>query len=154
MRFLFPTDYKPLALQYYDDWQLVLSLIKAESNFKVTAESSAGACGLMQILPETADFIAKKENIEGYDLFSAEDNIRLGCAYLIYLEGKFSSVETVLAAYNAGEGTVREWLTNREYSSDGVFLQEIPYPETRNYVEKIKKYYKIYRKIYLTNSGK
>jgi soluble lytic murein transglycosylase len=60
----------------------------------------------------------------------------------------------VLAAYNAGEGTVREWLKNEAYSSDGVILRNVPYAETKGYMKKIKKYYTIYRKIYLTNLGK
>jgi soluble lytic murein transglycosylase len=154
LRAAYPVTYRDTAEKYYDDWRLALSVMKAESDFNVNAKSSAGACGLMQLLPEIADFIAERERIETYDLFIPDDNIRLGCAYLRYLQGKFSDLSAVLAAYNAGEGTVREWLKNEAYSSDGVILRNVPYAETKGYMKKIKKYYTIYRKIYLTNLGK
>ena len=150
----YPTAYKQDIVAYHDDWRLVLSLIKAESGFRTDATSNAGACGLMQILPSTAEFIAEKHDIESYDLYNAQDNIRLGCLYLKYLEGRFSRLNTVLAAYNAGEGTVSDWLKNEKYSSDGVSLRDIPYSETKKYVKKIEKYYKNYLRIYLTNESK
>jgi soluble lytic murein transglycosylase len=153
LRARYPVDYRDTVEKYYDDWRFALSVMKAESNFNVRAKSSAGACGLMQLLPETAAFIAEREGVAAYDLFVAEDNIRLGCAYLSYLQGKFSP-SAAIAAYNAGEGTVREWLQNKAYSADGVTLQTVPYAETKGYMKKIKKYYAIYRKIYLTNSLK
>lgn len=150
----YPTTYRETARLWHDDWRLVLSVIKAESGFDADATSNAGACGLMQVLPSTAAFIAQRNGIEGYDLYRAEDNIRLGCLYLRYLEERFSDRTTVLAAYNAGEGTVRQWLKNADYSADGVRLFCIPYSETERYVKKIEKYYWNYRKIYLTNDGK
>jgi soluble lytic murein transglycosylase len=153
VRVNYPVTYKETVERYYDDWRLILSVMKAESNFNAHAKSSAGACGLMQLLPETAAFIAEREGVAVYDLFVAEDNIRLGCAYLRYLQGKFSPAAAI-AAYNAGEGTVREWLKNKAYSADGVTLQTVPYAETRGYMKKIKKNYAIYRKICLTNLGK
>ncbi len=154
VKIAYPTKYREEILKYHQDWRLVLSLIKAESGFKEDATSNAGACGLMQILPSTAEFIAEKNAIQEYNLYTAQDNIRLGCLYLKYLEGRFSHLTTVLAAYNAGEGVVREWLQNTKYSSDGTLLTRIPYSETERYVKKIEKYYKNYRKIYLTNESK
>lgn len=150
----YPTDYRQTASAYHADWRLVLSLIKAESGFRADATSNAGACGLMQILPSTAEFIARKNGIEDYDLYDAQDNIRLGCLYLQYLEGRFADRTAVLAAYNAGEGTVRQWLKREDCSSDGIRLFYIPYSETEQYVKKIEKYYSNYRKIYLTNDSK
>lgn len=151
LRRAYPTDYKDIVSRYHDDWRLVLSVVKAESGFRAEAKSNAGACGLMQLLPSTAEFIAEKNGIEEYDLYAPQDNLQLGCLYLIYLEERFEELQTVLAAYNAGEGTVREWLKDERYSSDGRALSTIPYAETENYVIKIKKYYQNYRKIYLTN---
>lgn len=151
LRRTYPIRYREYVTLYYDDWRLVLSLIKAESDFHEDATSNAGACGLMQLLPETAKFIATKNGIDKFDLYVAEDNIRLGCLYLKYLETRFVDLKTVLAAYNAGEGKVREWLKGNQYSVDGVHLQKIPYTETKKYVEKIEKYYKKYKRIYLTN---
>ena len=150
----YPVQYRKQAALYHGDWRLVLSVIKAESNFNERATSAKGACGLMQILPDTAEFIAKKNQIEGYDLYDGQDNIRLGCLYLQYLEGRFCNLKTVLAAYNAGEGTVSAWLKNEQYSLDGVTLIEIPYSETERYVKKIIKYYENYKRIYLTNGEK
>lgn len=148
---LYPIAYREIVCEYYDDWRLILSIVKAESGFRPDVTSNAGACGLMQILPSTAEFIAEKNGIEEYDLYEPRDNLHLGCLYFMYLEEKFSNLQTVLAAYNAGEGTVKEWLKDSRYSSDGVILSSIPYTETKNYVIKIKKYYQNYRKIYLTN---
>ena len=154
LRLAYPVKYREIVTKYYADWRLILSVIKAESGFRENAESYAGAYGLMQLLPETAEFIADRNGIEEYDLSMPEDNIRLGCLYIIYLQDRFSDLDTVLAAYNAGEGTVREWLKNERYSKDGTRLTEVPYGQTKKYIEKIKKYYANYRKIYLTNDGK
>lgn len=146
----FPIDYRETAKRCHPDWRLVLSVIKAESNFSVTAVSRVGACGLMQLMPETASFIAAKEGIGSFDLFDAEDNILLGCRYLLYLQKKFPDRDAMLAAYNAGEGKVREWLQNTDCSADGQRLNRVPFAETREYLQKVKKYYRIYGRIYLT----
>ena len=150
----YPTTYREETLRYYDDWRLVLSLIKAESGFRADATSNVGACGLMQILPSTAAFVAERNEIESYDLYDPQDNIRIGCLYIRYLEERFPDLTAMLAAYNAGEGTVRLWLLNPDLSPDGVRLTGIPYTETARYVKKIEKYYSNYKKIHLTNEGK
>ena len=74
---------------------------------------------------------------EKRDVFSPQQNIEAGCKYLSYLLRRFKVTETVLAAYNAGEGTVSLWLKTPEYSADGINLKEIPYSETRLYVGKV-----------------
>lgn len=148
---LYPTTYSEVIEKYEDDVYLILSVIKAESDFNSKARSGAGAIGLMQIMPSTAQFTAEKYNVDSFDLFQPEDNIKIGCAYLRYLKEKFKVTETALAAYNAGEGTVSAWLKDERYSSDGESLYFVPYKETREYIQKIKKYYRIYLKIYLTN---
>lgn len=129
---------------------LVYAVIKAESGFREDAVSRAGAVGLMQLLPSTAEFICRKSGRE----FSAERlregayNVELGCLYLGYLLERFPAEETALAAYNAGEGTVEEWLRSPRYSPDGAALIEIPYPETAAYVKKVLNFRKKYLFLY------
>jgi len=137
---------RKLVERIFPDPPLVYAVIKAESGFRADAVSSAGAVGCMQLLPSTAKFICEREGI-GFDferLKEKEYNITLGCLYLNYLFERFSEEETVLAAYNAGEGTVSEWLKNSEYSPDGKTLTRFPYSETHAYVKKVIKYQKIY----------
>ena len=127
------------------DRNSVLAVIRCESGFREDALSPAGAVGLMQLMPETAKFIAEKAGIENYDIRSVDGNIRLGCAYMSYLKSCFSNEKTILAAYNAGEGKVREWLSNGELSSDGVTLKRIPYRETARYVFRVGMFEKLYK---------
>ena len=104
----------------------------------------------MQIMPETGEWIAGKLK-EPYDeetLQEPEQNIRYGCWYLEFLFERFSDPDTVLAAYNAGHNAVRKWLQNSDYSDDGESLQVIPYDETRNYVEKVRRAYEKYKDLY------
>lgn len=128
--------------------ELVLSMIKAESAFKSDAVSKKGAVGLMQLMPATAEYIAKKIS---YDkkicLTDAECNITLGTAYFAYLKGLFNYDFEALCAYNAGEGIVRKWLTSEMYSADGVTLDIVPYAQTADYVSKISKYEVEFKKI-------
>lgn len=117
--------------------EFTFAVIKAESDFNKDAVSKKGATGLMQLMPETAVFIAEKIGYEKeIDLKDAKCNVMLGCAYIAYLKEKFVSEREVLCAYNAGEGTVRKWLDDEKYSSNGKTLDCIPYRETEAYVEK------------------
>lgn len=129
--------------------ELVYAIIKAESGFREDAVSSAGAVGLMQLRPSTAQFVCERAGIE-FDaerLKEGEYNIDLGCRYLSYLFERFA-LEAALAAYNAGEGTVREWLADSQYSSDGVTLARIPYSETAAYLKKVLHFKKMYKILY------
>ena len=126
---------------------LVASIINEESSFKCNCVSNSGAIGLMQIIPNTARYIAeeilKEEYIEE-KLFLPETNIKYGCCYLNYLSKKFENTQEVLCAYNAGETIVNKWLNNKKYSENGKLLNKIPYSETNIYINKIlkgKKYY-------------
>ncbi len=125
---------------------LVYAVMLAESGFDEDAQSGAGAMGLMQLMPATAEFICARENIvyEQGRLFEGEYNATLGSLYLRYLTQKFPVEATALAAYNAGEGVVSAWLKDGEYSSDGKTLLRIPYPETEKFVKKVLKFRKIY----------
>lgn len=124
---------------------LVYAVMKAESGFHEDAVSRAGAVGLMQVLPSTAEFICRGNGVE-FDaerLREGEYNTQIGCLYLSYLMGRFEE-QTAIAAYNAGEGTVTEWLRDGRFSEDGKSLKEIPYPETAAYVKKVMKFRKKY----------
>ncbi len=125
---------------------LVYAVMKAESGFREDAVSRAGAVGLMQLLPATAEFICREKGMEFFPerLKEGEYNVRLGCLYLGYLSERFPQTETALAAYNAGEGTVARWLGDERYSADGEALKAIPYPETERYVQKVLRFRKNY----------
>ncbi len=124
---------------------LVFSIIKCESGFDPAAVSDSGAVGLMQLMPETAAFIAEKVGLKAFDLTNPKDNLLLGCAYLRYLFDKFSTVNAVLAAYNAGEGRVVRWLADQNYSDDGKNLKAIPIKETAVYVKRVRFYSSVYK---------
>lgn len=132
--------------QYALDPALAFSVMKAESGFSEDAVSNAGAVGLMQLMPSTAQFVCERNQIsfEAERLRDGDYNVMLGCIYLNYLSSRFTDTKTTLAAYNAGEGVVSSWLKNTDYSEDGVHLKYIPYEETRNYIKKVLKYQKIY----------
>lgn len=127
---------KKYCQQYGVKKSTALAVIWTESKFDVDAVSSAGACGLMQIMPSTAEWLCGELNIE-YDrarLFDAEYNISLGVYYLSYLQKSFSG-DYAIAAYNAGEGNVRLWLV-----SGG----DIRFAETRDYVKRVKLISRLY----------
>ena len=133
----------------------VAAVILAESSYDPQAISSVGARGLMQIMPETAEWISKKfdEPCDLERLFDPETNIRYGCWYLGYLFGRFGDMRAATAAYHAGQGSVDKWLQNPEYSSDGKTLKVIPFESTATYVERVMKYYEKYQKLYVTTQS-
>lgn len=150
LRARFPRPYREIINSSGLDPALVYGMMKAESGFDEKAESHAGAVGVMQLLPSTAKFICRREKIF-YDetkLFDGEYNAQIGTLYVKYLFEKFSDPETVLAAYNAGEGTVSDWLSDETCSADGTKLLRIPYPETERYIKKIRKFRKFYQFLY------
>ena len=136
---------EPFILEYSEKYQLdkdlVYAVIECESGFETDAVSKAGACGLMQLMPNTFLWITDSEEGE-LDIFDPETNIAAGCKYLKYLYGRFDNLETILAAYNAGEGNVGEWLSDDRYSVDGKHLDLIPFPETAEYVRRVLSVYK------------
>ena len=153
--YLFPFKHEEYIMKYSKEYNLdplfVLSVIKAESKFKSDAVSTKDARGLMQITEDTGEWIAIQMGLDDYStdkLYEEEYNIRMGCWYLNDLENEFSSQSLVIAAYNAGRGTVNGWLSDSKYSEDGKTLTYIPYEETKNYVDKVNTYYKIYKFLY------
>ncbi|MBQ4631073.1 MAG: lytic transglycosylase domain-containing protein [Clostridia bacterium] len=133
--------------KYNLDKYLIMGIISAESKFNENAVSHKDAKGLMQIKDETALWCI--ENFEiSTDCEPQELNIRIGCAYMRYLLDKYHGNEkTALAAYNAGEGNVNEWLKNQSTDSNSA-LESIPYKETADYVKRVDKRAKIYRFLY------
>ena len=157
-RYFYPKKYQA-EVEYYSKINnfspyLIYAVILQESSFNKNAVSYVGAVGLMQVMPKTATFIAKSLGEIEYDLFDAKTNIKFGTYYLRYLLDKFSVLETALLAYNAGEGTVKNWLKDSEYSKDGVTVFHVPFKETREYLEKILKYRKKYQKLYAKSVDK
>ena len=150
--FIYPLKFKNEISFYCEEYKLekplIFALIKTESNFNDKAESTKGAKGLMQLTEKTAAYIASLRKIETYDIFDVETNIDFGCFYYKYLRGKFTDSFTALAAYNAGEGIVSVWLQNPNYSTDKTTLINIPYPETKAYIKKIKKSFENYTNLY------
>jgi soluble lytic murein transglycosylase len=134
------------------DPMLVYSVIRAESGFDPEAQSHAGALGLMQLTPDTLDWLQKQRPSDltytEKDLFTPRVNIRYGCHFLELLLKKYGDRRTVLCAYNAGIGTVNSWLKNSDYSEDGRSLRQIPYPETRNYVAAVEQNIRNYNNLY------
>jgi len=139
------------------DASLIAGVIYVESRFR-DQTSHAGAKGLMQLMPETADYIAHKsggtEFVQG-DLADAQINISYGSWYLRYLQEKYhGNVILTLAAYNAGEGKVDEWW--REASDRGEKFRaadHIPFRETRDYVSKVLEARRAYRREYARELG-
>ena len=130
---------------------LVASVINVESSYNVKARSNKNAIGLMQIKLTTANYLNtlnEKNLIEEKELFNPNINIKFGCEYLRYLMNKFENLTTVLASYNAGETRVKTWLKSSTFSDDGKTLKNIPYLETKNYINKINKNIAFYEKIF------
>lgn len=136
--------------QYNVDENLVYALIKAESNFNSNAQSSKGAIGLMQLMETTAQDVCKRMdlNISNNELkeklLEPEININIGTKYLSILIQQYGNVEIAITAYNAGIGTVDNWIEKDIIKADGSNVEKIPYKETNNYVRKILRDYKIY----------
>ena len=147
MRLAYPLEYEETIRRASAEEGLepafVAGVVRTESRFDPEAESSQRAYGLMQLLPETAEFVSQRSGIEG-DYRDPEVNVRLGTWYLGYLEEKYSGDERLmLAAYNSGEGQVDSWLRqNRDLD------RRIPFPETHEYVERVSEARDVYRELY------
>lgn len=138
------------AEQYNLNPAFVTAVIRNESSFRTNAESSAGARGLMQMMPDTAEWVAGKLK-DSYDfdrLYDAETSIRYGCWYLNYLSELFRGDPVlVCAAYHAGQGEVWGWLGDPSISPDGVTvpIENIPISNTKTYAGRVTQAYGIYQ---------
>jgi len=148
----FPLRYVDLVNEHAEMFDLepafVFAVIHAESRFDSNAVSRVGASGLMQIMESTAYWIAPRVGMDDFNyesqIFDPAINIHLGVYYLSTLNNAFGDLELALAAYNAGRGNVHRWLNNPDFSSDGVTLDYIPFPETRNYISRVADNQRIY----------
>ena len=156
LKYLYPIKYSEYVEKYSSEYKLdknlVYSVIKAESGFDPKAVSASDAIGLMQILESTGKWAAEKIKIKDFEssmLLEPKTNIQIGCWYLAKLLNQYDqNIDLALAAYNAGSGNVSKWLKDTGFSKDGKTLDNIPFEETREYVNKINKYKKVYKKLY------
>lgn len=158
LKIFYQKEYSELVLKYSQrysvDRNLIFALIKSESNFDKNAISNKNAIGLMQLMEDTAKDVIKTEDIEinheniKEELLNAESNINIGTKYLSILQKKYNNIEVTLAAYNAGIGTVDNWIEKGIIKADGSDIENIPYKETNNYVRRIIRDYKIYKDLY------
>ena len=151
----YPRTYREIIETKADEYQVPISVIYAvifqESRFDPNAESVDGARGLMQIVEithEWIDYYQGESKGSWDDLYDPEINLDYGIWLLGYCYREFGNWETVYAAYNAGINRVKNWLLDPTYSEDGVTLKEIPFEETRKYVEKVSLYRKCYQTVY------
>ncbi len=154
MKVLYPMKYTDYVVKYSElygvDAELIYAVINTESSFNPEAVSDVGALGLMQIMPDTLDWICTKtgEKLEFESLKDPEISVRCGTYLLSCLLDEFENDETALAAYHAGRGRVNNWLSDGDVSSDGKTLDRIPYRDTAHYVSKVMRAKNIYVNLY------
>ena len=150
---LFPFPYESKIREYAQQEQinplLVISVMRKESTFDPKIDSAVGAIGLMQIVPPTADWIAKQIQLPNYSLTNPEDNIRIGTWYLKHNHDRYQNNSLLaVASYNAGTSNVNDWLTKYELNNRDRFVEQIPFPETKDYVEGVFGNYWNYLRLY------
>ena len=133
------------------DPALVAGLIHQESSFNPRATSRAGAVGLMQVIPSVGASIAKAQKMSSYErvlLYQPDVNVRLGMAHLDAMLRQYPRLEYALAAYNAGGAPVRRWRQKQGADDPELFVERIPYEETRDYVRILLRNQAMYRALY------
>ena len=148
MRTIYPLRYEATIREASEKNDLepafVAAVIYTESRFRPGAESHKDAYGLMQLLPQSARFIQRQSGIEG-DYRDPQVNIKLGTWFLGYLNDRYDGDERfMLAAYNSGEGSVDAWTSEKSFDIE----KDIPYKETREYVDQALEAQKTYRDLY------
>ena len=149
----FPLAYRETVTSTSKNYQipeeLIYAIIRQESAFRDDAVSAVGAQGLMQIMPATALTVAKSKKINYLDkkqLFSSQKNIIIGAAYLQQLAKRFDKHPILMAAaYNAGPKQVSYWLKNHPPKDIDIWVETLPWPETRNYLKNIIAFYAVYQ---------
>ena len=133
------TEVNNCARKFNVDPNLIYAVIKAESDFDENAISKSGACGLMQIMPATAQYMIDKYDMDCSidDLFLPKINIEIGTQYLRYLLDKYENLDDTIVAYNAGETTMLNWKKNN---------QDIQYAETKTYLLRVKRNITFYQR--------
>lgn len=145
-RLIYPMHYYKTVDKYKGENNPIIlqAIIKEESHFNPYAKSVAGASGLMQLMPATFNEISKNS-----DIFSEEDNIKAGSIYYSRLKKSLSNKDLyAISAYNGGIGSVTSWFTRLVYNDVDEYVEQIPYPETKNYVKKVLRSYWVYGNVY------
>lgn len=129
---------------------LIAAVIQVESSFRPSVVSSKGAVGLMQLMPDTARWVAEQRGIssENLDLLDPETNVQLGVYYLQYLLQRFPTESAALAAYNGGPTNVKRWLEEGVWDGSPLGASGIPFTETRLYIRKVWFRQRLYRFFY------
>jgi soluble lytic murein transglycosylase len=155
LRVIFPLEHWDLIRRHAGsrrlDPFLMAALIAQESTFDAAIRSSANAWGLMQVIPSTGRRYAQLLGIRPFStsrLTHPETNVRIGMAYFADLVSRFGDAAPALAAYNAGEQRVARWLAERPGVERDEFIDDIPFPETQNYVKRILGTAEDYRILY------
>jgi len=151
MRTIYPLRYAATIREVSEENDLdpafVAGVVYTESRFRPNVESHREAYGLMQLLPQSAHFIKRKSGIKG-DFRDPKVNLRLGAWFLGYLEGRYKGDERLmLAAYNSGEGSVDAWVSDEGFD----IAKDIPYKETRDYVNNALEAEQTYKELYGRN---
>ena len=150
---LYPFPFENIILKWSAQRQLnpllVTSLIRQESRFEPEIESSAGALGLMQVIPPTAKAAAQNIGLTTYSLIEPEDNVNLGTYYLDFTHKKYNNNSALaVASYNAGPNAVAKWVSRYGLKDMDEFVEKIPYRETKGYVESAFENYWNYMLVY------
>lgn len=154
--YVYPFPYQDIvyryALEHNMSPYLIAAVIRTESKFNPYARSPKGATGLMQLMPETATWIATQLDYPDFDvkvMTDPETNIRFGTWYLSSLQRQFGENEVLyLAAYNGGRGNVGQWINKYGWSASFREIEQIPFRETREYVGKVLRDQKRYQELY------
>ncbi len=153
----YPREYAEYVEVYAEQYgvpeNLVFAVIRTESSFDSGAISSVGAVGLMQMLPETFEWLTDEilfDHLESGMLYDPETNIKYGTYLLSRYYDRYGDWELTLAAYNGGPGNVDKWLEDPEYADGEGGLKKIPFKETRNYVKKVADARETYERLYRT----
>jgi soluble lytic murein transglycosylase len=140
-----------VSVQYGLDPYMVAAVAKTESGWDPNAVSPAGAVGLMQIMPDTAEWITGLGSYRGDNnpvLEDPADSLELGACYLGYLLKSFEgATKPTLAAYNAGQSVVADWV-DAAGGPESFDLADIPYPETREFVERVEGHWKLFIRVH------
>ncbi|MGI0481350.1 transglycosylase SLT domain-containing protein [Geminocystis sp. CENA526] len=150
---LFPFHYEDLIVKWSQERKLnpflVVSLIRQESRFEREIKSPVGATGLMQIMPDTGKWIAPQIGVKEYSLTDPNDNIKMGTWYLNYTHETYNGNSLLaVASYNAGPGNVANWLKRFSLDDFDEFVENIPFPETKGYIETVFGNYWNYVELY------
>jgi len=156
LKVVYPFDYQEIILEEAKDNNLdpylITAIIYVESGFDPQATSRKNAKGLMQIMPRTGSWIAEElgyDDFESKDLYNPKLNIKFGAWYLDQMGKVFDyRLTLMIAAYNGGQGNINKWIREGRWSGSETSINDIPFPETRQYVKKVMRTYRRYKYIY------